>query len=171
MKRRKEIWKKIRNSLYEASSLGRVRRACPGSATYVGRILNLSTGKDGYMYAQFSDGEGRSIYKVHSLIAEAFLGLRSKGMEVNHIDGNKQNNRWDNLEYLSSVQNHQHAIKLGLWLPNYGSKNGMSKFTEGQVKEIRRLYATGNYSQRSLARMFGVRDVCAIVNRKIWRHI
>ena len=54
-----------------------------------------------------------------------------------------------------------------------GEKHGQSKLSENQVLEIRRLHETGEYSQRGLAKMFGVsfQHVSDIVNRKKWQHI
>jgi len=54
-----------------------------------------------------------------------------------------------------------------------GKAIGVSKLTEEQVKEIRRLYATGKFSQRDIGNKFGVtnQQICYIVNRRVWTHI
>jgi len=53
-------------------------------------------------------------YRVHILVARAFLGERPKGYIINHIDGNKLNNCLENLEYRTQSYNIYHANKLGL---------------------------------------------------------
>lgn len=52
--------------------------------------------------------------RAHSIVAEHFLGIRPTGLTVNHKDGNKLNNRIENLEYLSIRDNVLHAIRTGL---------------------------------------------------------
>ncbi len=54
---------------------------------------------------------------MHWLVAEAFLGKRPKKHTINHKDGNKTNNDINNLEYVTSSENTEHAIKLGLYKP------------------------------------------------------
>ena len=54
-----------------------------------------------------------------------------------------------------------------------GEKHINAKLTENQVLEIRKLYPTGNYTQRQLARLFNVNQqtIYQIINRKIWNHL
>jgi DNA-binding XRE family transcriptional regulator len=56
---------------------------------------------------------------------------------------------------------------------SFGEKNGDARLTEAQVLEIRHLYSSGNFSQRELAKQFGVsqRAILCIVNRILWKHI
>jgi hypothetical protein len=62
----------------------------------------------------YNDSGVRKTYKVHRLIAEAFLGIPLPKMEVNHKDGNKLNNNAFNLEWVTRSENQQHARRLGL---------------------------------------------------------
>ena len=54
---------------------------------------------------------------VHHLVAEAFIGARPQGFQLNHLDGVKANNAAKNLEYTTPMQNIHHAIRLGLFVP------------------------------------------------------
>ena len=51
-------------------------------------------------------------YRVHRLVAEAFIPNPNGCPEVNHIDGNKANNSFSNLEWVTSIQNQEHEIKM-----------------------------------------------------------
>lgn len=53
-------------------------------------------------------------YKDHQTIADYFIGKKPKGLTVNHKDGNKLNNRYENLEYITIAENIKHAIENGL---------------------------------------------------------
>ena len=63
--------------------------------------------------------------KVHKLVAAAFIGPRPEGLEINHIDGDHQNNAASNLEYCTQSENMKHAVRLGLVIPptRVGSKD------------------------------------------------
>lgn len=73
--------------------------------------LNPRINEDGYLVVKISN---KSI-SIHRLVMLVFCGPPpSKGMQVNHIDGNKQNNSIDNLEYVTQKENLYHAMKLGI---------------------------------------------------------
>ena len=159
----KEIWKEVLKGYYEVSNLGRVRRARPGWGTYVGRLLKLTPRKDGYISVSLP---GRKTYGVHQLVAEAFIGPCPRGKEVNHKDTNKQNNDPSNLEYLTRSKNMKHAYRLGLCAPIT-----RAKLTEEKVAKLRKLYKEGNFSQKELSKMFGLKSVWHIVSGRQWRHV
>ena len=154
---------------YEVSSEGGVRRA-----DTVGELAPYRTPK-GYLRVDLHrDGEKKT-RPVHQLVVEAFIGPR-RGLQVNHKDADKSNNRVENLELVTPRENARHASRLGLFpkeRPTHrGERHGGSKLTAPQVRDIRRLHAGGR-SQRSLAREYGVhpQNVNLIVRRKAWRHI
>ena len=60
----------------------------------------------------FIDGRFKQ-WKVHRLVALTFLGPTPKGMEINHKDANKLNNHYKNLEFVTHVQNMEHAWANG----------------------------------------------------------
>jgi hypothetical protein len=126
----KEIWKPIPGfeGRYEVSNIGRVRslvanhngRCC----TKKEKILKQATNRLGYSVVRLTD-DNKSLhtFTVHRLVMIAFIGL-VKGKEVNHINGIKSDNRVENLEYLTHLENMQHAIKTGLFDPHDG-RNGV----------------------------------------------
>jgi len=126
-----EEWRKIMDFPdYEVSDLGRVRRktittritknnvvvsASGLGRTYAGRILKPSLRKSGYLRVTLHNKGKKIFIGISHLVAEAFLGDKpTRYHQINHIDGIKINNRWNNLEYVTDKENKEHAIKLGL---------------------------------------------------------
>lgn len=104
------------DGLYEVSNLGEVRSIARRQGTRVGRILTgrLSTSlndtwRTRYLRVALYRDSKRHDTPVHHLVAEAFLGPRPLGLEINHKDGNPQNNRVDNLEYVTHSENVRHG--------------------------------------------------------------
>lgn len=117
-------------------------------------------------------GESYSFY-VHEIIAYVG-GLDLLDKEVNHIDGNKTNNRLYNLECVTKEENLEHQRKNKLYnLPdNKGSKHHNTKLQESDVLQIRKLHEEG-VSQKELSKMFNVHSsgISRIVKRINWKHI
>tara|TARA_S200002703_G_scaffold41490_1_gene36015 strand:- start:163 stop:687 length:525 start_codon:yes stop_codon:yes gene_type:complete len=159
-----EKWKTIPNfSLYEASTEGRLRSTNYKRTGKV-KVLKPAVSSDGYLKTMLKRNDGKYCsYTVHKFIALAHLGDKPKGYEVNHKDGNKLNNSSDNLEYVTRSENIRHAYKNGLCEPMKGSKNGMAKLSEQDVKEIREHAANNGryYGRKMLAEKYGVSE-CTI---------
>lgn len=87
-----------------------------------GRIKNIKTGKikiqqissTGYPSAKFDTKINKKTYDIHRLVAKLFIGECPDGNIVNHKDGNKQNNKLSNLEYITYSENNIHAFIMGL---------------------------------------------------------
>lgn len=81
------------------------------------RLLTRSPNRDGYLTVGLVAHGGRSTTKsVHEVVASAFLGPRpagSEGEEIRHLDGDRRNNRADNLRYGSRSQNRWDAVRHG----------------------------------------------------------
>ena len=98
--------------LYEVSSHGRVRSLHKrGRAT--GGILAANANSSAYPMVGLCRAGVRTGRKVHSLVAEAFIGPRPDGMEICHRDGNSKNNRAENLRYGSRSENIQDTVTHG----------------------------------------------------------
>lgn len=115
----KEIWRPIPflDGRYEASDRGRIRRAVAGRRTRVGRIRALQKNRSGYLHCVVCTGPAGKPkdLRVHIAVAYAFLGAPVGDKRyVNHRDGDKTNNRPDNLEWCTFRENVLHARKTGL---------------------------------------------------------
>jgi hypothetical protein len=108
-----EVWKPIEKTkgLIEVSNEGRVRSLLRGSP----RVLKTQTDKKGYHRVRISVEREKVTYKIHREVAKAFLPNPDGLPQVNHKDGNKDNNCADNLEWVTNRENSHHAIENGLW--------------------------------------------------------
>lgn len=115
-----EIWKAIMDyeGLYEISSFGNVkslaRRTVTGNRGVPEKLLKPNIMR-GYHCVTLQHAKKQKVFRVHRLVIEHF-GERqpSEEYQVNHIDGNKANNRIDNLEWVTALENTRHAINTGL---------------------------------------------------------
>jgi hypothetical protein len=170
---------------FEVSTLGRLRNAKNK------KIYILHTGANGYLQICTSiNGKNKNI-RVHRCVAETFLDNPYGYEIVNHLDGNKQNNRLDNLEWCTRHDNYEHAVQMDLINPDYsymlgqnshygyyrGSYNGMAKLTEQDVIYIRENYIPKGKGQKcnrqELATYFGVSVglISRIIKNEIWTHV
>jgi hypothetical protein len=160
-----EVWLPIASlrNRYYASSAGRVRGPR--------KILTPSTDSDGYLvFSAMGLYGARKTWKMHRVVAEVFCAGFFAGAQVNHKDGNKQNNLPSNLEWVTLRENCKHRCReLGLGV---GEKNGQAKISEAQVKEIRFLYENGKKNAEIVA-LLGVslHAVKKVLNGKTWKHL
>ncbi len=124
-----EIWKEIigYEGLYEVSNYGNIksisRTITKGNITYVtkDKLLKQSVDTVGYPYVNLSDYKKQKTFRVHQLVAVAFLNHtpnKYDGLLVDHIDGNKLNNHLSNLQLVTNRKN-----------SSKDRKNKTSKFT------------------------------------------
>jgi hypothetical protein len=171
-----EVWKSIPSTggVYEASSLGRIRRVVGGRGTRAGKILAATLRDDGYCKVSVSVGNKKDTPLVHALVAEAFLGPRldDASVLVNHKNGNRADNRAANLEYSTYSKNNAHAYRVLKRPSVHGEQNGHARLTDAIVRELRRR-ATAGESLGALAREFGVSrpTVSIAVSGKTWAHL
>lgn len=79
-------------------------------------LIELKPAKNlsGYTFVVLCKKGEKKNYTLHRLVAENFVLGRASGLQVNHIDGNKTNNNFANLEWVTAKENTKHAIKAGL---------------------------------------------------------
>lgn len=166
-----EIWKDIQGyeGKYQVSNLGQVKSLGNSNSLNprykVGRILKLQKDPCGYFRVDFCD----RTFKVHRLVAEAFVPNLENKSDVNHINGIKTDNRVENLEWMSRYDNLHHAFLNGL--KAVGERVGSSKLTQIEVDEIREKHATGNYTYKKLGKEYGIsaHQISIVVRRINWK--
>ncbi len=161
-----ELWKPVEgHDGYAVSSLGNVRTywksSChmPSASFRDECRLLTPTNERGYLRVKMNG----TTYRVHRLVATAFIGNPRSHTEVNHRNGIKSDNRADNLEWSTRRANVVHAHKFGL------VKNTAS---HDVVRAIRRRRDAGE-SGASLSREYGISqgEVCLIAQRKIFKFV
>lgn len=175
----REIWKDVQGykGQYQVSNLGRVKslkRKLENGRTVSEKILNSSSKKktqDGYLMVALA---GRT-FRVNRLVATAFIPNPDNKPVVNHIDGNKENNKADNLEWATISENMLHAYRCGLKTAMIGEENRNAKLTRDQVKAIRNEYVpySQQYGSNALAKKYNVSNVTItnIVNYKTYKNV
>lgn len=111
-----EIWKDIKGSIYQVSDRGRVRNA------KTKKVRTLSTNKSGYKVITLKVYGKYKNFKVHRLVARAFLPNPKLLPVVNHKDTIRSNNRVSNLEWTTHSENLKHSYRMGN-RSNKGMKN------------------------------------------------
>ena len=142
-----EIWKPINNyDDYFVSNYGRIK-SLKGKNE---RILKITHNNFGYAQVCLSKNNKSKTFRLNRLVAEHFISNPDNLPQVNHIDGNKDNNNVNNLEWCTASYNTKHAFDNNLCIK--GEKHHLSKLTIDEVKFIK----SSDLSQRKLAKMFGV---------------
>ena len=117
---------------------------------------------------------GKRIYiSVHRAVAEIYIPNHENKSQVNHENGDKNNNSVSNLKWMTNKENREHAIKNGLQCIGQDTYN--HKFTDEDIKWIRNNYIFGDneFGCAGLANKFNTNQsrIWKIVNRKTWKHL
>jgi hypothetical protein len=149
-------------------------------------------GKDGYLVSNYGNVKGKKVEFLkkhvsqagyvlyggklglcHRLVWETFNGKIPDGLQINHIDLNKTNNRLDNLELATSSENQIHAHKNGAYKTNInGENNPMATLTENDVLDIYKMVKDG-YDNIDIAAKYNLHDryVSLIRHGKRWKYL
>lgn len=173
-----EIWKDIKGyeAFYQVSNIGRVRsldRVVALGDTFKkikGVVLKQNNHTVGYSIVSLHENSIQKSYTVHRLVANAFIENKHNKPYVNHIDGDKKNNHYLNLEWCTHEENTVHAVNNGLI--KKGSKRAHSKLKESDVELIKELLKKGD-SQSSISKIFNVSQstISHIKLGKKWSHV
>lgn len=167
-----EIWKKIENAAdgYFVSNFGRIKSSLSRfNSSYW--ILKQQKQKFGYLRVTFLKKKSSANF-VHRVVATAFLDNPYNKPDVNHKNGNKEDNRVENLEWCTESENIRHAISTGLKIMHKGEKHNLAKLTNLDVLNIKKeLFNKTN--QYELAKKYNVTQTCiSNINRGItWSHL
>ena len=93
----------------------------------------------------------------HRLVYRVYKGEIPKGMQINHINGIKDDNRIENLEIVTPRQNVIHSIETGLTKFAYGVDSGRGVISDGEVNDIRLVLKYTDISEEEVAEFYGVR--------------
>ena len=176
-----EIWKDVvgYEGFYQASSLGRIKSmARPINYISLGKtktsnlktkILRCTKNNQSHYWSVrlCIDGIKKRKY-VHSIVTEAFLGPCPAGHQCAHLNGDNQDNRSNNLAWVTPKENQFHRTLHGTGMA--GDLHWNSRLSERDIPSIRRRYANGE-SLKNLAEYFGstTKAIWAAANRRTWR--
>ncbi len=176
-----EIWSNIPDfKYYQVSNKGRVKsldreRKNRWNTIYIqpGRLLIPNKNIDGYLMVKLKNKTYRRCISVHRLVAQAFIPNLENKPEVNHKNFNKTDNRVENLQWSTGLENVTHFHKYGDVIILRGSQSHSSKLNEEQVLEIRRMAAAKELPNTRIALRYNVTSgaIDAIVHRRTWTHI
>lgn len=141
-----------------------------------GRVFNNKTNRfigsrnsRGYVQISMADKNRKDLkhLSVHRLVWTYFNGIIPKDKIINHIDGNKTNNKLSNLELSTASENGTHAYEYNLNTGTRGQLNGNARFKNSEILEIRKLHKNG-ISGAELTRIYKVSSntISRIINNK-----
>jgi hypothetical protein len=175
-----EIWKDIigYEGLYKISSFGKII-ALPKSvhiktkagweATRHMKEKNMSLlNSHGYLAVQLSDGKKKKRQSVHRLVGKMFVNNPLNKQEINHIDGNKSNNHYSNLEWCTRSENLYHAYSTGLRIPSQTNKSGKLHHNS---KSTIQLFSNGDsktwesMNEAAINLKLGRSNICSAIKR------
>lgn len=151
---------------YAVSNLGRVRRTSTRTRAKAGTILKASKSRDDYRTVGISiPGQNPINRRIHRLVWEAFHGPIPEGLVINHLNGDKTDNRLENLSCVSNSENVAHAFR------DLGRRRPSEKLTTGDVVAMREARSAGA-KLKDLAERFSITEACVghVCTGKTWKH-
>ena len=138
-----------------------------------GKQLSTSLTNKGYKDCHICIDGKRKHLSVHRAVAICYVPNPNDLPQVNHIDGNKLNNHYSNLEWVSNQENRNHAIENGLHV--MGEKSPKAIFTNEEILWIRANYIKGDreYGCGALGRKFNTypSTIHKIIHHQRWKHL
>lgn len=168
-----EEWKQVTGyeGFYSISSHGRLRRDAGGKGTVAGLILKPRMTKDGYVKYALTKDCIQTAHFAHRLVYLAFVGPLAPEMQVDHLNQCKDDNRVENLEQVSRLENMQRSFRAGRNMAK-GERNTRAKITEDIVRSIREMRSCGHkYTEIGRRHGLSKHHISQIVLRKCWAHV
>lgn len=138
------------------------------------KFLSTNLDKNGYVKVRLVCEDGRHTFSVHRLVLESYSPRDDmNNLQVNHKDGDKQNNDLSNLEWVTCQENIRHACENNLRHNQQGALNNATILTEDSVKQIINLLLTTTQTQKEIGKQFNVSEdvVGAIKNKRNWKYL
>lgn len=158
------------SGFYEISKSGVVISLARNGTVGKDREVKATVGTNGYLKVSLRCNGVRFTRNIHRLLAVTFIPNPNNLPCVNHIDGDKLNNKLENLEWVSYAKNIKHAYDNGLTVAAKGEARSILKNED--VLEIVKLKNSG-FTLKTIAEKFNISasTVSDIVNGRTWRHI
>lgn len=169
-----EIWLPVKDyeGLYYVSSEGRLRSSHSNNKGVGWKIVKGATVDREYIKVKLIKDHIYKQVSLHRLVATTFIPNPKNKPQVNHKNGNKHDNRVENLEWVTQSENILHSYKTGLKKPMRGVKNWCAKITEADVLMIRKLAIEGQ-TPTQISKSYPINDatVSKIIHKQIWSHV
>lgn len=135
--KQEELWKDIEGyeGRYQISSCGLVKSLFFKKP----RLKYIGDNGTGYKNVTLIKNRVTECVYIHRLVAFHFIENPENKSQVNHLNSNRNDNRSENLEWVTPIENIHHGMNYGE-INNQGSNSGMSKLSQSDVKEIREQY-------------------------------
>lgn len=153
----KEVWKDIPGyeGFYQVSNLGKIKSLPRNGTILTERILkeNLSARK--YYFVLLSKNNNVKAKQIHRLVAETFIPNTNNYPIINHKNGNKLDNRVENLEWCTYSRNNKHAFDIGLRKGLKGKDNKNSKI----------IYKIDKNTNKIIESFYGIGEIARKINK------
>ena len=181
-----EEWKPVvgYEGLYEISSHGNVRSLDRviriTNHKYLSKIIHIGKERKkvldakGYYYIIVHNSGKRKGYKIHRMVADAFIPNPFKKPHVNHIDGNPINNCLSNLEWCTPLENVRHSrYVLNRKTFVRGDIHYCAKLKEKDINNIIKLRVYEKYKLKDICKIYGISGstICDILHNRTWKHV
>lgn len=174
-----EVWRDIEGyeGLYQVSNRGRVKsldRVAHDNRDVKRNIkgkLKKQIYNRTYPYVVLYVNNVSNLHDVHRLVAKAFIYNENCLPVVNHKNGFPMDNRVENLEWVSYVDNAKHAVEMGL--TSRGSSHYRAVLNDKIVLSMKEMYSTNKFTLGKLSKIFNVHKahLSGIFNGRIWGHV
>ena len=177
----KEVWLPVKGyeGIYEISNKGRLKSLPRMVDNYTkktlfkGGIRKESLDSYGYVKYNMSKDSVTKGMLAHRIVALAFIPNPEKRPQINHINAVKTDNRVENLEWCTPMENIHHSMEMGLQKKRSGEEIHFAILTEKEVIEIRSKYKPRKYTFKRLGIEYGVsyQTIQCIIHKRSWKHI